>query len=129
LNIVVTARLLMPSGSLRISVVSSDVGFSRNCRQRRGKCACAGKAQRQHRANHAEAVAILAKFTKQPPERLDSWLFTKKDDYRDPNGLPDLDVLQKNIRSQKDLGFIKSDLDVPKYADLTLVKEAVQRIK
>jgi sulfonate transport system substrate-binding protein len=79
-------------------------------------------------ANHKEAVEILSKFTKLPPERLD-WAFTKRDDYRDPNGIVDLPELQRNVDAVYKLGFIKSEIEVSKYADLSLVKEAAARIK
>jgi NitT/TauT family transport system substrate-binding protein len=79
-------------------------------------------------ANHKEAVDILAKFTKLPPERLD-WAFTKRDDYRDTSGIVDLATLQHNVNDAHALGFIKTELDVAKYADLSLVKEAAARIK
>jgi len=80
-------------------------------------------------ANHKEAVEIAARFTKQPPERFDPWLFTAKDYYRDPDMLPNLEALQANVATQKQLGFIKSDIDVKKYADLSLVEEAARRLK
>jgi NitT/TauT family transport system substrate-binding protein len=80
-------------------------------------------------ANHKEAVEICARITKQPPERFDAWLFTAKDYYRDPAMKPNLAVLQDNIATQKQLGFIKSDLDVNKYADLSIVEEAAKRLK
>jgi sulfonate transport system substrate-binding protein len=80
-------------------------------------------------ANHKEAVAIAARLTKQPPERFDSWLFTAKDYYRDPGLKPNLAALQANIATQKELGFIKSDIDVKKYADLSIVEEAARRPK
>jgi sulfonate transport system substrate-binding protein len=80
-------------------------------------------------ANHKEAVAIAARLTKQPPERFDSWLFTAKDYYRDPGMVPNLAALQVNIETQKQLGFLKSDFDVKKYADLSIVEEAAKRLK
>ncbi|HZL60105.1 MAG TPA: ABC transporter substrate-binding protein [Stellaceae bacterium] len=79
--------------------------------------------------NHDAAVKIAADFTKQPPERFTGWLFTKKDQYRNPEGLPDLKALQGNLDEQKKMGFLKEHLDVSKYVDLSLVKEAAQRIK
>jgi sulfonate transport system substrate-binding protein len=79
-------------------------------------------------ANHKEAVEILAKFTKRPVEGMD-WAFTKKDTYRDPNGLPDVEMMQHNIDTVQKLGFIKAPLDASKYLDLSLVKEAAARIK
>ncbi len=78
-------------------------------------------------ANHQEAIAIVAKLTKQPPEALD-WVFTTKDFYRNPNGRPDLKAVAANLRMEKALGFLKTDIDVPKYADLSLVDEASQRL-
>jgi sulfonate transport system substrate-binding protein len=80
-------------------------------------------------ANHAEAIGYLARATKLPASQLDSWAFTKKDYYRDPNGLPDLAGLQRNINTVKALGFIKSDVDVMKISDLSLVKEGAARVK
>jgi sulfonate transport system substrate-binding protein len=80
-------------------------------------------------ANHKEAVAIAAKITKRPPEAFDAWLFTNKDDYRDPNMIPNLDALQANINVQKDLGFLKTTFDVKAHSDLSIVREAAQRLK
>jgi NitT/TauT family transport system substrate-binding protein len=78
--------------------------------------------------NHAAAAEIASKVTKQPPERF-GWLFTKQDYFRDPNMLPNLDALQKNVDMVRDLGFIKSSIDVKKYADLSIVEEAAKRLK
>lgn len=81
-------------------------------------------------AHHDEAVEIFAKFTRMPARVYASWLFTKPGDfYHDPNGLPDLDALQHNIETERELGFIKTDLDVKNYADLSLVEEAAHRLK
>jgi sulfonate transport system substrate-binding protein len=80
-------------------------------------------------ANHDAAVEIAARLTKQPPERFAPWLFTVKDYYRDPNMRPNLEALQANIATQKQLGFLKSEFDVKKYADLSLVEEAAKRLK
>ena len=68
------------------------------------------------------------RVTRQPPERYD-WLFTKRDTYHDPNMLPDLVALQKNVDMTRDLGFVKSSLDVKKHADLSIVEEAAKRLK
>jgi NitT/TauT family transport system substrate-binding protein len=80
-------------------------------------------------ANHKEAAAIAARLTKQPQERFDPWLFTAKDYYRDRDMKPNLAALQANIETQKQLGFIKSDIDIKKYADLSIVEEAARRLK
>jgi NitT/TauT family transport system substrate-binding protein len=80
-------------------------------------------------ANHREAVEIVARFNKQPPENYDAWLFKPGGDYyRDPNAVPDLDALQANVRTQVEFGFLKSDLDIPHYADLSIIKDAAARL-
>ena len=80
-------------------------------------------------AGHADAVKIAAGFTKQPPENLEAWLFTKSGDYyHDPDDLPNMAALQANIDTQHEEGFLKAALDVATYADLSLVREAAQRV-
>jgi len=79
-------------------------------------------------ANHDAAVKIVADFTKQPPERYAGWLLTKKDQYRDPDGMPNLAAMQHNIDVQKEMGFLKADVQVKKYADLRIVEEAARRL-
>jgi sulfonate transport system substrate-binding protein len=79
--------------------------------------------------NHDEAVQIAAKVTKLRPELFAGWLFTNKEYARSPDLLPDLAALQSNIDVQRDLGFLKGPLDVQRYADLSMVREAAQRLK
>jgi ABC-type nitrate/sulfonate/bicarbonate transport system substrate-binding protein len=80
--------------------------------------------------NHGEAAQIAARVTKQPPERFTGWLFTADKDYaRSPDLLPDLAALQANIEVQRDLGFLKGPIDVQKYVDLSIVREAATRLK
>jgi NitT/TauT family transport system substrate-binding protein len=79
-------------------------------------------------ANHAEVMQIASRLTKQPPERF-GWVFTKQDNYRDPNLMPDLAALQRNVDTMKELGFIKASVDVKAHSDLSLVEEAAKRLK
>jgi sulfonate transport system substrate-binding protein len=79
-------------------------------------------------ANHQEVMEICGRITKQPPERYD-WVFTERDYYRDPDMQPELGALQKNVDLVKDLGFFKGDVDVSKYADLGILREAIARLK
>ncbi len=79
-------------------------------------------------ANHDAAVEIVSKFTKLSADKL-GYVFTKKDNYRDANGIVNLEELQHNVDDVNKLGFIKAPLEVAKYADLSLVKEAAARIK
>ena len=77
--------------------------------------------------NHAEVMAIAGRLTRQPPERYD-WLFTKRDAFHDPDMLPDLAALQKNVDMTHELGFVPSTLDIKKHSDLSIVEEAAKRL-
>jgi NitT/TauT family transport system substrate-binding protein len=57
------------------------------------------------------------------------WLFTKEDYYRNPDMVPDLKALQSNLNITKELGFVKDDIDVSKYSDLSVVEDALKRLK
>jgi len=78
--------------------------------------------------NHDEVAQIASKITKAPPERF-GWLFTKQDTYRDPNLIPNLEALQRNVDTTRDLGFVKKKIDIKQYSDLSLVQEAAKRLK
>ena len=77
--------------------------------------------------NHEEAVAIVASLNKAPPARME-WAFGEHDQYRDPNGMPNLAALQTNLALQKQVGFLKDDIDVKKYSDISMVVEAAKRV-
>jgi len=78
--------------------------------------------------NHDAAAEIASKITKAPADRF-GWLFTKADTYRDPNLVPNLEALQRNVDTTRELGFVKKPIDIKKYADLSLVREAAKRLK
>ena len=80
-------------------------------------------------ANHAAAVDIVADFTHLPAARFDGWLLTHKDQYRDPDGLPNLAALQRNLDTQHELGFLKTTVAAGDYVDLSLIKEAGERLR
>lgn len=80
-------------------------------------------------ANHDAAVALVASFTKRPPALYQSWAFTAAgDDYRPPDGIPDIAVVNRSIALQHEYGYLKAPLDVRPYVDLSLVKEAAARL-
>ena len=54
--------------------------------------------------------------TKQPAERF-GWLFTNEDYYRDPNIIPNLEALQRNLDMTTDLGFLKGKVDLTAHVD------------
>jgi len=77
--------------------------------------------------NHDAVAQIASQLVKQPPERF-GWLYTKNDYYRDPDMLPDLDALQKNVDMTKDLGFVNASFNVKAHSDLSLIGEAAKRL-
>jgi sulfonate transport system substrate-binding protein len=79
-------------------------------------------------AHRAEVVALVAGATKQPAERIASFLYTDRDFYRDAHARPNLDALQHDMETQVSLGFVKSELDVRKYSDLSFIEAAAQRV-
>jgi sulfonate transport system substrate-binding protein len=81
-------------------------------------------------ANRKEAVDIVAKAIKQPPERIALWLFSDTEDfYRDPNLAINLSSLQSNINLLQQLGIIKAGVQVDQYSDASLLNEALARLK
>src|ERR1700722_2848364 len=78
--------------------------------------------------NHDEVTQIAGRLVKAPPERL-GWVFTKGDEYRDPNMLPDLAALQRNVDLTKELGYAESSFDVQSYSEPSIVEEAAKRLK
>ncbi len=78
--------------------------------------------------NQKEAAEIASRVTKQPVDRF-GWLFTQTDYYRDPDMVPDMKALQSNVNITKELGFVKDHIDVDKYADLSIVQDALKRLK
>ena len=79
--------------------------------------------------NRTEAIDIIARFTKQPPERISNFVFTTKDFYRSPDVLPDFAALQRNIDAQREIGLIKGDIRIADHAEPELLRAATLRIK
>ena len=61
--------------------------------------------------------------------RFTGWLFTDKEYSRSRDLIPDLAALQSNIEVQRELGFLKGPIEVAKYTDLGIVREAAGRLK
>jgi NitT/TauT family transport system substrate-binding protein len=78
--------------------------------------------------NHAAVQQVIAQLTKQDAGRF-GWVFTKQDFYRDPNLIPDLDTLQRNVDTTQALGIVNTRLDVKAHSDLSLVEEAAKRLR
>jgi NitT/TauT family transport system substrate-binding protein len=78
--------------------------------------------------NHDAAVALVGAFNKQPPAQLGR-LFTRQDNYRDPNAEPNLGALQHSLDLQQEMGIQKGKIDIKQYADVSVVHAAAARLK
>ena len=78
-------------------------------------------------ANIAEVLDIVSQFTRRPASEFANWLYTADDDFHDPDARPNLAALQRNLDLQRSLGLLKIEIDVNRYADLSLVDEAARR--
>lgn len=79
--------------------------------------------------NRAEMLKTAARVSKLPEGAFADWIYTKKDLYRDPDLIPDIDALQRSIDVQQSLGFLKEKMDIKKNVDLSYLQEAVKRMK
>lgn len=77
--------------------------------------------------NRPAVIRFVSRMTHVPPKILDGYYLTKKDFYHQPNAIPDIKALQRNIDTQYKLGFIKEKIDVRKYVDLSFVRRAAAR--
>lgn len=77
--------------------------------------------------NYDEGRGILAGIVK-VKKKLMSYKFTKEDFYKDPNLMPNVAALQRQIDLQHKLGFLPRKMDVSKYVDLSYLKEAQARV-
>ena len=78
-------------------------------------------------AHRADLAGLFAANTRQPVDSL-GYFMTRDDFYRDADARPDIGATQKNIDAMRELGFIKGNIDIVKYTDLSFIDRAVQRI-
>lgn len=79
-------------------------------------------------AHRAEALAIAAKVTHEPPENLD-YAFTTKDFYRSSDAMPNVAAVQKEVDEGVKLGILPKPVEIsPEYVDLSLVTDGKRRI-
>lgn len=78
--------------------------------------------------NRPEAIDIAVAVTHKTKEDLD-YAFTGKDFYRPPDLMPLVDAIQKEIGEDVELGVLPKKIEVsPHYVDLSMIKEAKQRL-
>ncbi len=75
-----------------------------------------------------DAIRQVADFTKAPIATYADWMFTHDDYYYDPHALVDVARLQKNIADMSQAGTVPANIDVQRYVDLSLAREAAARV-
>ena len=80
-------------------------------------------------ANRPAAVTLAANLTRQNRDIIDSFFLTAKDYFRNPEGRPDMEALQRNLDYLAGRGFIPRKLEVAPYADLSFLGEATRRLR
>ena len=79
--------------------------------------------------NRAAALQIVSDFNKKPASFYDSYIWTlDKDLYHDPDDKPNVEALERNVKAQKDAGFLNIDIDAKKISDLSIVDDAAKRV-
>lgn len=78
--------------------------------------------------NRDAVIKLITDFTKRPASAYSDWIFTKGDDYHDPDARPNLDAMQKNLDIMRKLGQLKMHIDVKAYSDLSLINDAAARL-
>jgi NitT/TauT family transport system substrate-binding protein len=76
-----------------------------------------------------EAVKQVAETAKAPETDYIDWLYTKDDYYYQPKALVNLERLQNNVNTLKEVGVIPAAIDVKPHVDMSLAEEAAARIK
>lgn len=78
--------------------------------------------------NRAQAIDIVAKFTKVPAEQYAGWLFDKGDYYHNPDALINVEVLKANLELCYELGILAKPIDPANYLDESIVEDARKRL-
>jgi len=80
-------------------------------------------------ANRPAAVDLAAKITKQERGVIDAYFLNPNDYFRDPEGRPDVESLQRNLDYLAGKGFTPKRLEVAPYLDMSYLDEARRRLR
>jgi sulfonate transport system substrate-binding protein len=80
-------------------------------------------------ANRPAALQIVGDFMKLPVDKISTWALTNKDYYSPPNGQVSAAILEKNLDALKEVGILKTAIDVKPYVDQSYIEEAQKRLK
>lgn len=79
--------------------------------------------------NRDQALKMVSDETKVPVSGLSHWMFTGRDYYRDPDGLPNLEAIQRNIDQANQAGILPVTIKITDHVDLSFMQEAKRRIE
>ena len=74
--------------------------------------------------NRDEMIEIGSKLLNSPPDVEKTLWNTKDDFYRDPNGIPNIDAMKREMATLKDYNLIPSEVDLDKWVDLSFIQKA-----
>ncbi|MBI3077349.1 MAG: ABC transporter substrate-binding protein [Deltaproteobacteria bacterium] len=75
-----------------------------------------------------EVIKLAARYFKLPEAAMRGYYLTKADYYRDPDGIPNIEVFQKDIDLMHEMGVLPQKFDAGRYLDLSYIKEARRRL-
>jgi NitT/TauT family transport system substrate-binding protein len=76
--------------------------------------------------NREELVEIHSKMQNIPAASFRAWWNTKDDYYRDPEGIPNVGFIKREMEVMKDNGLIETAVDIDKMVDLSFIRRAAQ---
>lgn len=77
---------------------------------------------------HGEAIKLAAQLEKRPADQI-AHLWTTQDNFHHPEGMINMERLQKNLDDLVTFGLLPAKVDVAKVVDPTIQREAAARIR
>lgn len=79
-------------------------------------------------ATHGEAIKLAAQLEKRPAEDI-SYLWTEKDNFHHPDGMINVERMQKNFDDLVTFGLLLAKVDASKHVDASIQRDALARAK
>ncbi len=78
--------------------------------------------------NRDEVIRLAARYYKVPEATLTGYYLTKADYHHDPDGIPNMEVFQKDIDLMHEMGLLPQKFDAAPSLDLSYITEARRRL-
>lgn len=76
--------------------------------------------------NREEMIEIHSRMQNIPAASIRAWWNTKDDYYRDPEGIPNIGFIKREMEVMKENGLIEATVDIDKWVDLSFIRKAAQ---